>query len=94
MINSQVEVDEQIDLELEELLKDPREIVLYNDDHNTFAFVIECLMEVCKHSSVQAEQCAVLVHYTGKCAVKRGDESKLLPMCSALLDRGLSAEIK
>lgn len=68
-------------------------IVLHNDEVNTFDFVIMSLMEVCKHSSEQAEQCTWLVHYKGKCEVKSGSYDFLKPMCSALIDRGLSAEI-
>ncbi|MFC4816686.1 MULTISPECIES: ATP-dependent Clp protease adaptor ClpS [unclassified Flavobacterium] len=69
------------------------EIVLYNDDVNTFDHVIETLIRVCKHEELQAEQCAILVHYTGKCAVKTGSFDELKPQCTALLDAGLSAEI-
>lgn len=68
-------------------------IVLHNDEVNTFDFVIQSLMEVCQHSAIQAEQCTWLVHYKGKCDVKSGSFDKLEPMCTALLDRGLSAEI-
>lgn len=69
------------------------EIVLFNDDVNTFDWVIESLMVVCDHTPEQAEQCSILVHYKGKCAVKSGSYEELEPMCTALLDRGLSAEI-
>jgi len=69
------------------------EIVLFNDEVNTFDWVITCLMEICEHSSEQAEQCAVITHYKGKCAVRSGSYSDLERRCSALLDRGLSAEI-
>lgn len=69
------------------------EIILYNDDVNTFDHVIETLIRVCNHEELQAEQCAILVHYTGKCAVKTGSFDELKPQCSALLDAGLSAEI-
>ena len=69
------------------------EIVLYNDDVNTFDHVIETLIAVCKHTSEQAEQCAILVHYKGLCTVKTGSYDELKPQCSALLDAGLSAEI-
>lgn len=69
------------------------EIILYNDDVNTFDWVITSLIEVCNHSPEQAEQCSILVHYKGKCAVKSGSYKELKPMCTALLDRGLSAEI-
>ncbi|MFN8273444.1 MAG: ATP-dependent Clp protease adaptor ClpS [Flavobacteriaceae bacterium] len=69
------------------------EIVLYNDDVNTFDHVIETLIHVCQHTSEQAEQCAILVHYTGKCTVKTGSFEKLKPQCLQLLDAGLSAEL-
>lgn len=91
---SQTEIEEEVVPDLEELLKEPKEIVLYNDDHNTFDFVIESLVKVCSHTLIQAEQCTYLVHYKGKCSVKRGEVEKLKSMCTALLDRGLSAEIE
>lgn len=69
------------------------EIVLYNDDVNTFDHVIETLVLVCSHTLEQAEQCAILVHYKGKCIVKTGSYDDLKPQCSALLEAGLSAEI-
>ena len=69
------------------------EIVLYNDDVNTFDHVIETLIRVCEHTTEQAEQCAILVHYKGKCVVKTGSFNDLKPQCSSLLEAGLSAEI-
>ncbi|OED47329.1 Clp protease ClpS [Flavobacteriaceae bacterium (ex Bugula neritina AB1)] len=69
------------------------EIVLYNDDVNTFDHVIETLIYTCEHTPVQAEQCAMLVHYKGKCTVKTGVYEELVPRCSKLLQAGLSAEI-
>ncbi len=69
------------------------EIVLFNDDVNTFDHVIETLIAVCKHTSEQAEQCAILVHYKGKCTVKTGSFDELKPQCTQLLEAGLSAEI-
>ena len=68
-------------------------IILYNDDVNTFEWVIECLMAYCGHDSIQAEQCAHIVHFTGKCAVKKGTFDTLKPICETLLEKGLSAEI-
>lgn len=70
------------------------QLVLFNDDFNTFDFVIETLVKICKHDMIQAEQCAYLVHYAGKCSVKTGSFEQLKPMCTALLDRGLTAEIQ
>jgi len=69
------------------------EIVLFNDDVNTFDHVIDTLIRVCKHTAEQAEQCAILVHYKGKCTVKTGSFDELKPQCTQLLEAGLSAEI-
>ena len=69
------------------------EIVLFNDDVNTFDHVIETLVDVCNHTFEQAEQCSILVHYKGKCTVKTGAYNDLEPRCSKLLQAGLSAEI-
>ena len=93
MRSSQIELEEELDVDIESLLKENHEIVLFNDDHHTFDFVIESLVDVCEHTLVQAEQCTYIVHYNGKCSVKRGEFEKLKPICTALLDRGLSAEI-
>ncbi len=81
------------DLLLEEEIKDQNEIVLYNDDVNTFDHVIETLIRACDHTSEQAEQCSIIVHYKGKCTVKTGDYDDLKPRCSLMLEAGLSAEI-
>ena len=70
------------------------EIILYNDDINTFDHVINTLISVCDHSLEQAEQCSLIVHYKGKCGVKSGSYSELKPMCTKLLQAGLSAEIE
>lgn len=67
---------------------------LYNDDYHTFDYVITSLMEVCGLDEVQATQCTYLVHYKGKCDVKRGQRTYLLPMRRALSDRDLKAVIK
>lgn len=69
------------------------EIVLYNDDVNTFDHVIDTLIRVCSHDEIQAEQCALLVHYKGQCTVKTGSFDELKPQCTQLLEAGLSAEI-
>jgi len=82
------------EVSIEELINKENEIILYNDDVNTFDHVIDTLIRVCNHDPLQAEQCAFIVHYNGKCTVKTGPFEKLVPMCSALLDAGLSAEIQ
>ncbi len=86
------ELDEILDLVTEEI--EEKKIVLFNDEVNTFDFVIESLINVCGHEPIQAEQCTVIVHFKGKCEVKQGSFEKLEPMCTALLDRGLTAEIQ
>ena len=69
------------------------EIVLFNDDVNTFDFVIDSLISICEHTDEQAHQCTLIIHYKGKCIVKTGELSDLKPRCSKLLELGLSAEI-
>jgi ATP-dependent Clp protease adaptor protein ClpS len=68
-------------------------IVVHNDNVNTFQHVIETLMSVCGHTSEQAEQCSIIIHFKGKCEVKRGEYLDLLPICEGLLDKRLTAEI-
>jgi ATP-dependent Clp protease adaptor protein ClpS len=70
------------------------DLIIYNDDVNTFEHVIKCLVEICEHEEIQAEQCTMLIHYKGRCSVKRADYETLEPICSALLDKGLSAKIE
>ena len=81
------------ELLLEEETINQNEIVLFNDEVNTFDHVIETLIAVCEHTSEQAEQCSLIVHHNGKCTVKTGEYSDLEPRCSRLLQAGLSAEI-
>jgi len=85
------------ELLLEEVLCETgpaREIVLHNDDVNTFDHVIISLVEICDHDPIQAEQCAWIVHNNGKCSVKRGTYDQLEARCHALQQRGLSAVIQ
>jgi ATP-dependent Clp protease adaptor protein ClpS len=77
--DTETQLEEDV-LVIEEALQN---IILYNDDVNTFDFVIDSLIEVCNHDVIQAEQCTYLVHYAGKCAVKRGTYKKLRPLCEA-----------
>ena len=81
------------ELLLQEEISTQNEIVLHNDDVNTFDHVIETLMNACDHTPEQAEQCSLIVHYNGKCTVKTGLYDDLKPRCSMLLEAGLSAEI-
>lgn len=83
-----------VELLLEEQESLQNELILFNDDVNTFDHVINTLIRVCDHSPEQAEQCSLIVHHNGKCTVKTGEYDDLKPRCSALLDAGLSAEIQ
>lgn len=84
--------------ETEELLEDSRvteekELIVFNDDVNTFKHVIETLIRVCRHSPEQAEQCTWIVHYKGKCCVKKGSLTRLKPMKEAICEAGIDARI-
>ena len=70
------------------------ELVLFNDDFNTFGFVIDTLVEVCEHDSLQAEQCAFIVHYKGKCGVRSASYTELKPLYREMLNRSLTVEIQ
>ncbi|MDB5229457.1 MAG: hypothetical protein JWN76_262 [Chitinophagaceae bacterium] len=72
----------------------PFTLVVWNDEVNTFEWVIETLIEVCKHTAEQAEQCAMLIHTQGKYAVKNGEYDALKPMCDAITERGIGATIE
>ena len=90
-MSSQEKTSEELLVHVEVLTQN--EIVLYNDDVNTFDHVIETLIYACDHTSEQAEQCSLIVHYKGKCTVKTGEYKDLKPRCSMLLEAGLTAEI-
>lgn len=83
---------EQHDI-VEELI-DIKTLVVHNDDVNTFDWVIETLVEVCRHTLVQAEQCTILIHFKGKASVKNGTFEELEPLKDAILDRGINATIE
>ena len=88
----QTQVEEEV---LEEInVEEGYKIIIYNDDVNTFDHVIESLMDLCAHTNIQAEQCAWIIHNSGKCDVKRGSYPDLEPICTGLLKRGLTAEIE
>lgn len=70
-----------------------RGLILYNDDVNSFDHVIYCLMKICDHEMVQAEQCAWIVHTNGKCLVKTGPIDEVQAMCLKLVNQGLSAKV-
>ena len=72
----------------------PFQLIVWNDEVNTFEWVIETLIEVCGHSEEQAEQCAMLIHTKGKYAVKNGEYDILKPLCDAITERGIGATIE
>lgn len=82
--------EEDLDVAVDE----PCQLIVWNDDVNTFDWVIETLIEVCGHTQEQAEQCTLLIHYKGKCDVKRGSYDELEPMCTAITDRSINATIE
>lgn len=90
--NTITKEDTKIDAAIQELLN--VNIVVYNDDVNTFQHVIECFKEFCNHATTQAEQCAHIVHNNGKCSVKTGSFEKLKPIAEALLENGISCKIE
>ena len=73
--------------------EDQKDLVVYNDDFNTFEHVINTLVKVCKHSAEQAEQCSWIIHYKGKCSVKKGEYKKLKPLKEAICEEGIDAKI-
>lgn len=85
------EVEEQTKEEVD--TENERQLVVLNDDFNTFDHVINTLMKVCQHSPEQAEQCTWIIHYKGKCTVKKGSYEELKPMKDGITDAGIGAEI-
>ncbi|MBK7636581.1 MAG: ATP-dependent Clp protease adaptor ClpS [Saprospiraceae bacterium] len=96
MTNNITKFDEKEDVLVEDVIStgERSHLVVYNDDYNTFDWVIKCFMDVCEHTQEQSEQLSILVHFKGKATVKTGSFSLLKPMKDALIDRGLSAVIE
>lgn len=80
-------------LEVVEKTTDLNDLMIFNDDVNTFEHVLNTLIKVCEHTPEQAEQCTWLIHYKGKCCVKKGDFSILKPMKSTICEAGIDARI-
>ena len=85
--------DPLVDVMDEVIETDLYKLVLFNDDVNTFDYVIDTLIEVCEHTPEQAEQCTIIIHFKGKCAVKNGSWEELVPMRNEICRRGISAEV-
>jgi len=90
-VDPDVEILEKEDTE--ETTEGLNQLIVFNDDVNTFDHVINALIEICKHSPEQAEQCTLIIHYKGKCCVKEGTFDELVPMRNAICNRGISAEV-
>ena len=88
------EVDELVMDAIDTSMGESSQLIVYNDDVNTFDWVIDCLMEICSHTYVQSEQLSLLVHFKGKATVKTAEFNILSPMKDALIERGLSAVIE
>jgi len=93
-ILSNKELEEVLLAEMGATTNNKSEIIVFNDDYNTFDWVIQCFMEVCNHAFDQSEQLSLLIHYKGKASVKAGSYESLKPMKDALVERGLSAVIE
>lgn len=87
-------IEDEEDVALLEDTGDDSQLIVHNDDVNTFDWVIRSLIEICKHEPLQAEQCTYIIHFKGKCSVKHGADEYLKPMKDGLTDRGIQATIE
>ena len=94
LYNTSVEEVEEVVIEDDTDIGQKAQLIVFNDDHNTFDWVIQCFMEVLNHTSEQSEQLALIIHFKGKATVKTAPKSELKPKKDALVDRGLSAVIE
>lgn len=94
MFRFQTRTKEREEVDVLEDLKDPFQLIVWNDDVNSFDWVIDTLMDVCSHAREQAEQCAWFIHHTGKYAVKHGSYEDLRKMCDEIVDRGIGATVE
>src|SRR5688572_18840383 len=94
LMKTRTDIQEQQQIDVLEDVMDPFHLIVWNDEVNTFEWVIETLMQICNHSYEQAEQCAYIIHYKGKYSVKHGDYDELKPMCDAITERGIGATLE
>ena len=92
-MSTEFDIEEEIETDEEVGQEDVRDLMVYNDDFNTFEHVIKTLIKVCKHDVHQAEQCTFLIHYRGKCSVKKGMYEELKPMREGITSAGIKASI-
>ena len=93
-MNFEPEVEELVEVALDIDQEKERDLIVYNDDYNTFDHVTSTLIKVCKHRPIQAEQCTYIIHYKGKCLVKKGSYEILKPMREAISEAGIKAIIE
>lgn len=94
MANVKPNYNEELETDVLDDVSNNSQLIVWNDEVNTFDWVIETLIEVCKHTPEQAEQCAMFIHTKGKYAVKDGDYENLKPMCNAITERGINATVE
>ena len=93
-IKTDSQTDSRQDVDVLTAHEEPCSLIVWNDEVNTFEWVIETLIEVCGHKQEQAEQCAYIIHFQGKYAVKEGSYDDLKPLCDAITERGIGATVE
>ena len=93
-MKTRTDIKEQEHTDVLEDVIDPFHLIVWNDEVNTFEWVIETLMQVCGYSHEQAEQCSYIIHFQGKYAVKQGSYDDLKPLCDAITERGIGATVE
>ena len=94
IVNNNPFTQEVLDTDVLTEVEQPCSLIVWNDDVNTFDWVIDTLVQICGHSKEQAEQCAILIHFKGKYAVKKDSFDNLKPQCDAINDRNINATIE
>ncbi len=94
MIRTDTHTKELVETDVLTDIEDPCRLIMWNDEVNTFEWVIETLIDLCDHTQEQAEQCAWIIHTKGKYAVKNGSYDDLKPLCDAITDRGIGATVE
>lgn len=94
IVNNNPFTQEALDTDVLTEVEQPCSLIVWNDDVNTFDWVIDTLVQICGHSKEQAEQCAILIHFKGKYAVKKDSFDNLKPQCDAINDRNINATIE
>jgi ATP-dependent Clp protease adaptor protein ClpS len=93
-VKTDTRTDSREDVDVLTAHHEPCSLIVWNDEVNTFEWVIETLIEVCGHTQEQAEQCSYIIHFQGKYAVKEGSYEELKPMCDAITERGIGATVE